>query len=486
MSTQRTLRLAEPKPIDGRPPPHDLDAEGSVLACLMLKPDTFEEVADLKRSDFYSEANGMIFEAIQDLVSKGAKVDAVTVASWLKDRERAAVTGGVKYLVTLLESSAAVWNLRAYGDIVARKAKRRQAIAIAQHIAAEGYWEIDGGSEDEWLAGLPARFEMPETSDSDAIHVGDAMQRVWTSRRDIGLGRVKLGPSTGLGELDRRIGGLRGGKVTTIAARSGIGKTALAFQAATTVAANGDAVLIFELEAPEEECVDRLHYATAGVDGSKLLQNIKLPDAELRALTAAAEKMARSELWMVTKSTFTATQIRAAAKRAHRSYEKSAKAAIDAAKAKGIPESQWPNPPRLRLIVVDYLQLVSTSDVRGGNSNREAQVSHVSREMKRLAMDLDVHVMVLSQLNKDGDRRGEDVRPRTSDMRESSAIENDSDHIILIYNPHALQRSRGERTELFDDVELILGKNRGGKPGTIRVQWWPSQQSYRCIEQSAW
>ena len=140
----------------------------------------------------------------------------------------------------------------------------------------------------------------------------------------------------------------------------------------------------------------------------------------------------------------------------------------------------------LALVVIDYVQLVSARDMNEKGSNREAQVAHVSREVKRMAMDLGLHVILLVQLNKDGDKR-DDSKPHTGDMRESSAVENDADHIMLLHNPHRLARSRGERdSEPNDEVELILGKNRGGKPGTIKALWIPSQQAFRCVVQREW
>jgi replicative DNA helicase len=464
------LRLAEPPPIAGRPPPHDLDAEAAVLAAILRRSESLDDVPDLKPEHFFSEANGRIFETALALAAEGQPVDPVTIATRLRDQERLQQVGGAAYLAELVEATAYVRNAGAYGDTVVRKSRRRQVIAAAQMIAAEGYGDLDQESEDAWLDRIPQRLQEHDAERVDAVHIGEAMVRTWKERQEFAReGRVRLGPGTGVGELDRRTGGLRPGKVTTIAARSGIGKTALALQAAAHVAAHGDGVLVFELEAPEEECVDRLQYATAGVDGSRLLRGEPLPDADMKALTSAAVSMNRSPLWVVTRSDITVTDIRASSRRLARALERRE------------------GGPRLKLVIVDYVQLVSARDMPERGANREAQVSHVSRNLKRLAMDLGVHVMVLAQLNKDGDKRGEDRRPRTSDLRESSAIENDSDHIVLIFNPHALARSRGERDgEATDDVELILGKNRGGRPGTVHAQWIPSQQSYRCVEQREW
>ncbi len=459
-----------------------------MLSSVLLKRDALEQVPDLKPEHFFSESNGRIFEAALALAEGGRPVDTVTVASWLRDRDQLIQVGGAAYLVQIVDATPAVAHVEAHASIVTMKWRRRRAIAAAQLIAAEGYGDLDGDGEESWLESLPQRLVDEQDERPDAVFIGDAMRRAGLERRELAAqGRVHLGPLTGLRDLDERTGGLRPGKVTTVAARSGVGKTAIALQTAANVAANGDGVIVFQLEAPEDECVDRLHYATAGVDGSRLLRGELLPVEDMRSLTAAAERMARSPIWVIARSNITATDIRASSGRLARTLDRNAKTKIAAAREAGVVEKDLPRPPRLALVIVDYVQLVSARDMPERAPNREAQVSHVSRNLKRLAMDLRVHVMVLAQLNKDGDRRGDDKRPRTSDLRESSAIENDSDHIVLIYNPHALARSRGERDgEPADEVELILGKNRGGRPGTIHAQWVPAHQSYRCVGGRAW
>lgn len=486
--TTKTYR--EPPSIAGRPPPHDLDAEAAVLSSVLLKRGAIDDVADLKPEHFFSEANSRIFETCLHLAATGVPIDTVTVASELRDRERLQQVGGAAYLAQIVDATPAVAHVADHAAIVTRKWRRRRAISTAQLIAAEGYGDLDEEGEDAWLDGLASRLAEDDVhQEGEAVHIGDAFRRVWGERTAAQQqARAQLGAPTGLVDLDRRIGGLRPGKITTVAARAGVGKTALAFQVVTNVVKQGDAALVFELEAPEEECVDRLHYATAGVDGSRLLANQALPPEDMRALSGAAEQLVRTPLWVLPRSGVTVSSIRTTTRRLKRFLDVRADAAIAEAKSRGVPAADLPTPPRLRVVVVDYIQLVAATDMRGGASaSREAQVSYVSRELKRLAMDLRVHVMLLSQLNKDADRRGDDKRPRTSDMRESSAIENDSDHIILIHNAKALERSREDvdsEPEPFDDVELILGKNRGGRPGTIRVHWVPAQQLYRCIERT--
>lgn len=465
MSAKSLLRAvpAPPNP-GGRPPPCDLDAEGDVLeAVLVVGGPAIDEVRGILGAEhWFSDSNRLVWQAAAALHDAGLDVNVVSVAGWLRDQQLIGAAGGASYLAELTARPYRRHLLTETAERVLRKARLRKAIDEAWRIAAEGYGELDDEDAETWLEQLPERLRGDDVGAVEAVHVGEAMRRVWEERREHArLGTVKLGPSTGLPDLDAKIGGLRPGKVMCVAARSYVGKTAFAMQVSSYVAAMGGGVLIHELEAPEDECVERLQYATAGVDGSRLLAGMALPPEDMRALTGAAVTMSRSPLYIDNRSGVTITDIRGSARRLSRRLEKV-----------GV---------KLALVVIDYVQLVSARDMVEKASNREAAVAHVSREAKRLAMDLKVHVMLLAQLNKEGDKRGDDSRPRTSDMRESSAIENDADHIVLLHNPHRLARSRGERDgEPTDDVEIILGKNRGGKPGTINALWIPGQQSFQC------
>lgn len=469
MSRPEKVRLAEPPVIAGRAPPHDLDTEGSVLNTIMVNgSSSLDDVRGiLADEDWYSDANRLIWQAFCAVRDAGNDPSAMTAGQWLKDHDLLFPAGGAAYFETLSTYAISSARVVTFAERVRRKARLRRAIATAQHIAAEGYGELDDQDAETWLESLPDRLRVGESDKSSAFHVGTELVTLWQERAmAAGAGKVSLGPSTGLAELDRRIGGLRPGKVMVVGARSYVGKTAFAFQVASHVATNGKGVLVHELEAPKDEALDRLHYATAGVDGSRLLANIPLSTDEMGLMERAALSLRKAPLFGDTRSNVTVTDIRASVRRLARKLERSN--------------------VQVGLVVVDYVQLVSARDMSAKGGNREAEVAHISRELKRMAMDLNVHVMVLAQLNKDGERR-DNGRPRTSDMRESSAIEMDADHIILLHNPHREERADGKRAdEPSDEVEIILAKNRGGKPASIQALWIPSQQCFQPQEPKQW
>lgn len=458
------LQLVTPPTVHGKPPPHDLDAEGEVLAAAILHPSHFHDVRPiLSDASWYSDPNRLVWQAACAVVDSGAELTMMRVHAYLKDHGLYDAIGSRAYLAELQAQAYRPHVLIATADRIARKARLRALIAEAQTISAEGYGEMDDEMIEAFIEAAPERLRRHEADDVDAVHIGEAMQRTWQDRKELAAqGKVRLGPSTGLVDVDQRIGGLRPGKVTVVGARSYVGKTAFAFQVASHVAIGGSGVALFELEAPEDETVDRIQYTTAGVDGSRLLRGASLTMDELRLMTQAAQDLSRVHMYLVTKPGLTISAIRASARRTQRALER-----------RGVP---------LALIVIDYVQLVSAADTTERSGTREAQIASVSRAVKAMAMDLKTHVMILAQLNKDGEKR-EDARPQTQDFRECSAVEMDADHIILIHNPHRLERSRGERdAQPFDDVQLILGKNRGGRGGTIQARWAPAAQRFQCVD----
>lgn len=457
------LQLVTPPSSAGRPPPHDLDAEGEVLAAIVLHPSHLEDVRPiLSDAAWYSDANRIVWQAACAVVDRGSELTMMAVHAFLSDHNLYGAIGDRMYLATLQAQAYRPHVLAATAERIARKARLRALIAEAQTIAAEGYGELDDEMTEAFIDAAPDRLRGMDSDNIDAVHIGEAMQRTWQDRKELAAqGRVRLGPSTGLIDVDQRIGGLRPGKVTVVGARSYVGKTALAFQIGSHVALNRGGVAIFELEAPEDETVDRMQYTTAGVDGSRLLRGAHLSVEELRAMSGAAERLVKSPMYLVTKSGLTIGAIRASARKTQRALAR-----------RDIP---------LALVIIDYVQLVSAADTNERGGTREAQIAAVSRAVKAMAMDLKTHVMLLAQLNKEGDKR-EDVRPQTQDFRECSAVEMDADHIILLHNPHRLARSRGERdNEPHDDVQIILGKNRGGRGATIPAMWKPAAQRFECL-----
>lgn len=229
--------VAPPPAPDGRPPPHDLDAEAAVLSACLLDTAAVARVLELLTPEhFYSEANARIFQAIQQLAIANGPVDIVAVAAWLRDRDWLARMGGTAYLAQLADATPAVGHVTTHAKIVSRKFRRRRAIARAQLIAAEGY--DDCGDEDEWLDGLGSRMASAAADDAGTggpVSLGDAMKQTFADLHRGTPGEI-TGYSTGLPRLDALTGGLHGGEVVLLKAKKKTGKSVLCGQLASTIA----------------------------------------------------------------------------------------------------------------------------------------------------------------------------------------------------------------------------------------------------------
>lgn len=460
---QKTSLQGPPRDPAGRPPPHNLDAEAAVISACMNKREAVDEVSSvLLPEHFYSDPNRTIYQAILALSYQGRPIDLVTVNGYLRDRGEDASAGGPSYLGQLSDATPDVHNVMAHAKIVLDKARVRQMIAESQRIAAEGYGDI--GPTDDWIDGC-------ETAIHAIAHDGelDASETALATVKRVYEGIMKggnaaRGLTTGLHDLDWLLGGLRAGQLIVIGALPGCGKSALAQTIAHHVAQRAaHEVLFVSLEMSREELAERALFADARVDASKLTKPRNLTEDEKVRLTDAAPRVGLASMTIDDRKALTPLQIRAKARR------------VAAAAAK--------HSRKLALVVVDYLQLVKLGGKRP--ENREQEVAEISRSLKALAGELKVPVLALAQLNTDSMNR-QDRRPRAADLRESRAIWSDSDKVILIHAPEALERAQalnnGDEPFAAEQVELIIGKNRGGRMGICEALFWPS---YVCFTDRA-
>ncbi len=453
-------------PVAGRVPPHDLDAEAAVLSAALLSADAFVEVGGwLRPEHFYSEANALIYKAISALFAVGTPVDIVSVASWLRDREQLSRAGGSSYLAQITDATPAVAHVTAHAEIVIAKSKARAMIAACQRFAAEGYGVE--GPVDEWAGAAVAELTAlaDDGAASEGVRGDDAVRALY----DRWQNPDKFPPlRSGIPDLDCLVRGLRRKNLVIVGAHSGIGKSALATSIATNVLLNETredkrcGVLIFSLEMGAEEYVERMACSLARVDSRKLDEDARaeLTDEEGRLLLGAMESIGKPHLVVDDRADITIAQIRTSARKVAARFRR-----------EGTP---------LRLIVIDYAQLVSAgTDTRRRSENREQEVAVVGREAKKMAKELDLAVLLLAQLNDDSAK--EKRKPRGKDLRESKALLNDADKVILIHNPTAVARAESyvddaepPNPNLADEVDLIVSTHRGGKTGTIRAVYWPA------------
>jgi replicative DNA helicase len=478
---QRPQRI-EPAIVAGRVPPHDLDAEAAVLSAILLHRDALDRVLEiLKPEHFYSDANGRVYEAAQELAVAGTPIDIVSVASWLRDRERLVQIGGAAYLAQLADATPAVAHVGAHAKQVYEKWRVRQLIATCQRVAAEGYGDvgvvqayIDNAEQSIYELARTAQG----TSTQPLAQVLKAAFEQITAAAERG-DRI-TGISTGYEKLDAKTAGLHDGDLMIVAARPGMGKTSFVLNLAVNVAsprtvsapAPGEAghgverhepgfgVAVFSLEMPREQLATRMVCSEGRVDLGKLRQGFLQPD-DWRRLTEAASFLSTLPIWIDDTPALNILDLRAKVRRIQAEYDRGER--NERSTGSGSLGR------RVGLVVVDYLQLMKGRD---GVNSREQEISEISRGLKQLAKELKVPVIALSQLNRSVETRTtKDKRPQLSDLRESGAIEQDADTIIFIYRD---EYYNPETTNSKGIAELIISKQRNGPTGKVLTRFTSS------------
>ncbi len=452
----------------GRVPPSDLDAEAAVLSSILLSSEAFDAVQEiLSPEHFYVDANRRVYEAILDLADKNRRVDIVSVAGYLRDRQRLDQIGGTPYLAQLVDATPAVAHVDDHARTIREKWRVRSLIATCQRFAAEGYG--DCGDIQEFVdEAEQAIFALARVkSESDIVPVRDAIQGAFVTLSEARQrGGGVTGFSTGFAELDRRTSGLHKGDLYIVAARPGMGKTSFVLNIASNVAApklvstgvpgappiekSGDGVAVFSLEMPREQLAARLLSSEARVNMASLRSGQVTAD-DWNKLTDAAARMGRLPLWLDDTPAISLVDLRAKLRRLQ-------------AELRRHPDG----PKDIGLVAIDYLQLMSG---RKGVTSREQEISEISRGLKQLAKEMGVPVMALSQLNRSVETRNtKDKRPQLSDLRESGAIEQDADAIMFIYRDEYYFEDSPHKGQ----AEIIVAKQRNGPTGTVRVKFTDS------------
>ncbi len=470
MENLRVIGGQSPEPaIEGRVPPHDLDAEAAVISSVMLDPLAFDKVNEFLRPEhFYSEAHRRIHEACVELSSEGKPVDVVQVATWLRDRERLAQVGGMAYLTEVLNAAPAVANVVAYAQTIHEKFRVRQLILACQRVTAQGYSGY--GEAQQFIdSAEQAVYDIARTRESSSVYpLREVMQE--TFRRMMKAterGARIIGIPTGFDRYDRMTSGLHDGELTIVAARPGMGKTSLVLNMAINVASPqelesardpnerwqepGYAVVVFSLEMPREQIVNRMLCSEARVDVSRVRTGMLAP-SDWSKLTQAAAHLNNLNIWVDDSAALSILELRSKVRRLQAEFDR-----VDPATGE--------KKQRVGLVVVDYLQLMSG---RQNANSREQEISEISRGLKRLAKELMLPVIALSQLNRAVETRGEkSKRPQLSDLRESGAIEQDADNICFIYRDDYYNKESTERSV----AELIVAKQRNGPTNTVKVKF---------------
>jgi replicative DNA helicase len=460
--------IENPPIIEGRVPPHDLEAEAAVLSACMLDPSAMDKITDLKHEYFYSESHRRIFEACFELKAAGHPVDVLQVQSWLKDRGRLAQVGGAGYLTEILDAAPVVANVAAYGRTIHEKFRIRQLILACQRVSAQGY--VDYGEPQAFIDGAEqAIYNIARTSAKQSVEkLLDVMKKAFKRLNDaMERGDKITGVPTGFVRYDAKTAGLHEGDLTIVAARPGMGKTSWVLNVAANIAAPrsremendpnqrweeaGVGVVVFSLEMPREQLANRMVCAEARVDVSKMRTG-HLGPQDWSKLTQAASFLGALPIWIDDSPGLSIIELRAKVRRLQSEYDTRDE---DGRKVR-----------KIGAVIIDYLQLMKGRD---GVQSREQEISEISRGLKGLAKELEVPVIALSQLNRAVETRSEkSKRPLISDLRESGAIEQDADNIVFIYRDDYYNREDSAEPNV---AELIIAKQRNGPTGTAKVRF---------------
>lgn len=445
-------------------PPQNIEAEQAVLGAIFLNTDALADAMEyVEPDDFYRRAHQILFQAMVDLNNDGEAIDVLTVQNYLTTNNQLDDVGGVAYIAELATSVPTAANAGYYAKIVEEKSMLRRLISTATNIITQA----NNGNDD-----------VPSLLDSAERQIMDVSER----RNRSGFREIKdvlnetlsdidrlsqqsediTGLPTGYREFDKMTAGLQPDNLIILAARPAVGKTAFALNIAQNVATSTDtSVAIFSLEMSAESLVNRMLCAEGSINANHLRTG-QLDEGEWQNLIVAMGALSNTSIFIDDTPGIKMAEIRAKCRRL--------------AKEKG----------NLGLVVIDYLQLIEGSN----KESRQQEVSEISRQLKKLAKELSVPILALSQLSRGVEQR-QDKRPVLSDIRESGSIEQDADIVAFLYRDDYYERGESKSEEDGDDqdslnqdvgeVELIIEKNRAGARGTVKLLFIKSYNKFSNI-----
>ena len=423
--------------------PEALDAEKAVLGSAFLSKTALQKICDeLSSESFYSEANRLIFETLQELNDSSSAIDITILTSKLNDKKILSRVGNAEYLSELLDSVPSASNVEYYINIVKEKMVARKMIETATEIANDAYTYSD------------SIYDVLDNAEMKMLRIGNMrkvteFQRIQdvAFREQANLEKLAeqaseiTGLATGFSDFDKLTAGLQPNQFIIIAARPAMGKTAFALNLATYAAMHSSSsVALFNLEMSAEQLANRILQSLGQINGSKMRTG-RLEHNDWKRLNEAISKLSDTNLYLDDTPGITIGEIRSKCRRLANSE-------------KG-----------LGLVLIDYLQLITGPAKSTGN--RQQEVSEISRSLKTMALELGVPVIALAQLSRAVESR-EDKRPIMSDLRESGSIEQDADIVSFLYRDDYYNKE-ARRDDNASITELIIGKNRSGPTTTIEL-----------------
>ena len=425
--------------------PNSLEAEQALLGCVLLDNEAQLEIfGKLKDVDFYAESHKKIYKSMLDIYAKSIPVDFVTLTNQLEIEKKLEEIGGIDYITYLTNIVPSAANFKHYMDIVKNNSIRRHLIFEAQNIISKSFESEDGGQAMSFAE--KQIFDLSQKDISSELELvgrpGGTLTNVLRQISELAENKGKMrGLPTGYKDFDAITAGLQKGALILLAARPGVGKTSFAMNMAINSAVNeGKKIAIFSLEMSREELMQRALASLAKVNLGHVLRGT-MDSEEWKRIWTAEKKLAQSAVYVDDSSMITPFEI--------------------ISKCRKLKMTEG-----LDLIVVDYLQLMTM-----GKSNRESrtqEVSDLTRTLKIAAKELNVPIVVLSQLSRAVETR-EDHRPVLSDLRESGSIEQDADIVLFLYNPEKYNDVKIEDEP--GTVYLLISKHRAGSTGEVKLKW---------------
>ncbi len=455
--------------------PHNIEAEQALLGALMVNNDVYDRVASLvNETHFYDPVHGRIFEIAAQRIQKNALASPVTLKAFLEDDPGLAELGGPAYLARLAGAAISVFAARDYAQMIYDLAIRRDLIAIGQEISGKAATvEVHSEPKDQIVEAEQRLYALGEQGSSDTGFqsflkaVTDAVQIANAAyMRDGGM----AGISTGLIDMDKKLGGLHKSDLLILAGRPSMGKTSLATNIAYNIAkiykkgqlpdgsegaVQGGVVGFYSLEMSAEQLAARILSEAAEVPSEQIRRG-DMTEAEFRRFVEAAKSLESCPLYIDDTPALPISQLAARARRLKRTHG-------------------------LDVLIIDYLQLVRGT---GRSENRVNEISEITQGLKAIAKELDIPVIALSQLSRQVENR-EDKRPQLSDLRESGSIEQDADVVMFVFREEyykerekpgdhdveAMMKWQDEMESLHGRAEVVIGKQRHGPIGTIELSF---------------
>jgi len=436
-------------------PPNNLDAEKSVIGSLLIDKDAIMKIADLLLpEDFYHEAHSNIYQVIFDLFDRRTPIDLLTVSNLLGERKLLEKIGGASYLASLANEVPTATHVYQYAMIVKNKATLRKLIKAGSDILAHGYDETSP-LEEILEDSEKSLFNVSQTFLKDKfVHIKDVLTSTYEKISEIHEAEDKSkfrGIPSGFASLDKLLSGFQPADLVILAARPSMGKTAFALNIAQNVAKEGHSIGVISLEMSKEQLVERMFCSLLEVDSWKLRSG-QLSNDDFERMGGVMDDLYNMKIYIDDSVGNSIVELRAKARRLQMEHG-------------------------LHFLIIDYLQLMSAGRSGYGQTNRVQEISEISRALKGLARELKIPIIALSQLSRAVELRPSKV-PQLSDLRESGAIEQDADVVMMMYREDYYE----EDTERAGITDIFIRKHRNGPVGHIELQFKKEQMKFYSID----